>query len=187
MTSQGHKLNCKQFNSNERKFIFHSFVKSREGHFRRAKEPHEAPKLQVTDPYMLHRAVVLAHWSCVGPALAFRCLKFTTKFFLGTLFMAGWPNYGSQAASGPPTSLSGPPNTWRILFKHRVSDCGQQCNSIGCRLSRKSHCIRPSNGQTLANPPLAPKSLPNPGLWYPPTFYGTVQLFLIVQCSWFGA
>jgi len=44
------------------------------------------------------------------------------------------------------------------FFKHHVADCGQQCNSIGCCLSHKSHCIRPSGGQAVANSAFGSKS-----------------------------
>ena len=38
-------------------------------------------------------------------------------------------------------------------------------HSIKCWLSRKSHCIRPSSGQTIANSVLGSKSLATPGLY----------------------
>ena len=78
----------------------------------------------------------------------------------------GWPNYGPRAASSPPTSLIRPANTLHIFFKCHVSDCGQQCNSIKCCLSRKSHCIRPSSGQAVANSAFGSKSLATLGLVY---------------------
>jgi len=53
---------------------------------------------------------------------------------------------GQITARGPhparPPVLSDPPNTLHIFFKCHVSDCGQQCNSINCCLSRKLHCIQ---------------------------------------------
>ena len=49
--------------------------------------------------------------------------------------LQGWPNYGSRAASGPPTSLTRPANYIAHFFKHHLSGCEQQCNSIGCCLS----------------------------------------------------
>ena len=46
---------------------------------------------------------------------------------------------------------------------YHVSDCGQQRSSIGCCcLSRKSHCIWPSSGQTVANSALGSQSLATP-------------------------
>jgi len=50
----------------------------------------------------------------------------------------------------------------KFLFKCHVSDCGQQCNSINCCLSRKSYCIRPSSVQAVANSALGPKRLAAP-------------------------
>jgi len=40
----------------------------------------------------------------------------------------GWPNYRPRTASGPR-------NTLHIFFKHHVSNCGQQGNSVGCHMS----------------------------------------------------
>jgi len=33
----------------------------------------------------------------------------------------GWPNYGQRAETCPANSLSGPPNSLHIFFKHHVS------------------------------------------------------------------
>jgi len=52
-----------------------------------------------------------------------------------------------------PTSLIRPAKYLAHFFKCHVSDCGQQCNSINCCLSRKSHHIRPSSArQTQVRP-----------------------------------
>jgi len=69
-----------------------------------------------------------------------------------------WPNYGLL------TSLTGPPNTSHIFWKHHVSYCGQQCNSTGCCLSRNPRYIWPSIGQAVANSALGSKSLATPRL-----------------------
>ena len=50
------------------------------------------------------------------------------------------------------------------FFQVPRSDCGQQCDSIGCCLPRKSHCVRPFCGQAVANLTLGSKSLANPVL-----------------------
>ena len=62
--------------------------------------------------------------------------------------------------SSPPTSLIRPAKyVTHFFFKCHISECGQQCNKIGCCLSRKSHGIRP-----VANSALGPKRLTTPGL-----------------------
>ena len=70
----------------------------------------------------------------------------------------GWPNCGPHPAHR--SILHGPPET-AYFFKSHISDCGQQCNSIGC-LSRKWHCIRPSTGRALANSAPGSNSLVTP-------------------------
>jgi len=40
---------------------------------------------------------------------------------------------------------------WAQIFCPRHLYCGYLCNSINCGLSRKSHCIRPTSGQAVAN------------------------------------
>ena len=77
-----------------------------------------------------------------------------------------WPNYGPRASSSPPTSLIRPAKYLAHFFKCHVSDCRQQCNSINCCLSRKSHCIRPFSGQAVANSAFGSKSLAAPSLVY---------------------
>ena len=52
--------------------------------------------------------------------------------------------------------------------------CGQQCNSIGCCLPHKSHCIWPSCGQVVVNSALGLKGLPTPGL---KALWNTLSIF----------
>jgi len=42
-----------------------------------------------------------------------------------------WPNYGQQATSSPPTRLILPAKYLAHFFKHHISNCRKQCNSIG--------------------------------------------------------
>ena len=49
------------------------------------------------------------------------------------------PRLRPRAASSPPTYLIRPAKNLAHVFKHHVSDCVQQCNSIGCCLSHKSY------------------------------------------------
>jgi len=54
------------------------------------------------------------------------------------------------------------------LFKHHVSDCGQQCNTglAAACLLLTSHCIHRSSDQAVANLALGSKRLVTPGLWH---------------------
>jgi len=59
----------------------------------------------------------------------------------------GWLNYGPRAASRPPINLIQSAKRLAYVFKHHVSDCGQQGNAIfGCCLSFVdfAYCIQPS-------------------------------------------
>jgi len=49
--------------------------------------------------------------------------------------LQAWPNYGSQAASDPPTSLIQSAKYLGKFFQAPRFHCRQQCNSIGCCLS----------------------------------------------------
>ena len=60
------------------------------------------------------------------------------------------------------TDQSDPLNILQIFFKCHISNCRQQCNSINCCLSRKSHCIRHSSGEAIANSALGSKRLATP-------------------------
>ena len=51
------------------------------------------------------------------------------------------------------------------FFSSATFQTGQKCNSINCCLSRKSHGIRPSSGQAVANSALGSKRLATTGLY----------------------
>ena len=87
--------------------------------------------------------------------------------FFGNLQMLTFIRGDKTTARGriqPPTSLIRPAKYMAHFFKCHVSECGQQCNKIGCCLSRKSHGIWPSSGRAITNSGLGSKRLATPGL-----------------------
>ena len=88
-----------------------------------------------------------------------RALQMNTPKFLLVLFrpcsQKCVPRPG--AAKLRPASRIRPAKYLAHFFKHHCY--GQQCDSIGCCLSRKSHYIRPSSGQAVANSALGSISL----------------------------
>jgi len=72
-----------------------------------------------------------------------------------------------RSASRPPTNLIQSAKRLAHLFRHHVSDCGQQCSTglAAACLLLTSHCIQPSSDQVVANSALGSKRLATPGLW----------------------